>query len=100
MRLAQHNDMVRALAPDSSDESFGKAVLPRRTWRDGLVADAHGSQSVRDGGAVDLVPITDQVAGSPRAVPHRSSVGLQERAISIASTDGSRLDDAPESRGG
>jgi hypothetical protein len=29
MRLAQDNDMVQALAPDRSDQPFGKAVLPR-----------------------------------------------------------------------
>src|SRR5262250_1424134 len=44
---AQHDGMVYALAPDRSDQSFGKAVLPRRTWRDGFVTDAHGSQSAR-----------------------------------------------------
>jgi hypothetical protein len=32
VRLAQHDEMVHALAPDRSDQSFGKAVLPRRTW--------------------------------------------------------------------
>jgi len=60
--------MADALAPDRSDQPFGEAVLPRRAWRDGLVTDAHGPQSVRDGSAVDAVPITDQVARrlSPR----------------------------------
>src|SRR5206468_12144647 len=60
--------MVDALASDRPDQSFGKAVLPRRAWSDGLVADAHGAQSVRDGSAIDAIPITDQVARrlSPR----------------------------------
>src|SRR5438128_10314135 len=60
--------MVDALASDRSDQPFGEAVLPRRAWGDGLVADAHGAQSMRDGSAVDAVPITDQVARrlSPR----------------------------------
>src|SRR5437588_9136527 len=60
--------MVDALASDRSDEPFGEAVLPRRAWGDGLVADAHGAQSVRDGSAIDAIPITDQVARrlSPR----------------------------------
>src|SRR5262249_1282736 len=56
--------MVHALAPDRSDQSFGKAVLPRRTWRDGLVTDAHRSHSARRGSAVDLIAISDQVARS------------------------------------
>src|SRR5712671_1795861 len=54
--------MVDALASDRSDQSFGKAVLPRRAWSDRFVADAHGSQSMPDGNAIDLIPIADQVA--------------------------------------
>src|SRR5260221_5251133 len=54
--------MVDALASDRSDQSFGKAVLPRRAWSDSFVADAHGSQSMPDGNAIDLIPIADQVA--------------------------------------
>src|SRR5258705_12728174 len=54
--------MVDALASDRSDQPFGEAVLPRRAWGDGLVADAHGAQSVRDGSAIDAIPITDHVA--------------------------------------
>src|SRR5258706_10411862 len=60
--------MVDALASDRSDQPFGEAVLPRRAWGDGLVANAHGAQSVRDGSAIDAIPITDHVARrlSPR----------------------------------
>src|SRR5438128_1947597 len=60
--------MVDAFAPDRSNQPFGEAVLPRRAWGDGLVADAHGAQSVRDGSAIDAIPITDHVARrlSPR----------------------------------
>src|SRR5947199_5012448 len=59
--------MVDALASDRSDQPFGEAVLPRRAWGDGLVADAHGAQAVRDGGAIDAIPIADHVA--PRLSP-------------------------------
>src|SRR6266581_8508040 len=60
--------MVDALASDRSDQPFGEAVLPRRAWGDGLVTDAHGAQSVRDGSAIDAIPIADHVARrlSPR----------------------------------
>src|SRR5437764_9255901 len=60
--------MVDALASDRSDQPFGEAVLPKGAWGDGLVADAHGAQSVRDGSAIDAIPITDHVARrlSPR----------------------------------
>src|SRR5258707_4948121 len=60
--------MVDALASDRSNQPFGEAVLPRRAWGDRLVTDAHGTQSVRDGSAIDAIPITDHVARrlSPR----------------------------------
>src|SRR5437660_1772445 len=60
--------MVDALASDRSDQPFGEAVLPRRAWGDRLVTDAHGAQSVRDGSAIDAIPIADHVARrlSPR----------------------------------
>src|SRR5213083_2204739 len=60
--------MVDALASDRSDQPFGEAVLPRRAWGDGFVTNAHGAQLVRDGSAIDAIPITDHVARrlSPR----------------------------------
>src|ERR1700690_4214091 len=62
MRLAQDNDLVHTLTPDRSDQPFGKAILPRRGWCNGLVPDAHGAQSARDDGTIDPVAIADQVA--------------------------------------
>jgi hypothetical protein len=32
MRLTQDDEMIHALAPDRSDQPFGKAILPRRGW--------------------------------------------------------------------
>jgi hypothetical protein len=43
MRLAQHDDVVHALATDRSDQPLGKRILPRRARCNGFVADAHGS---------------------------------------------------------
>jgi hypothetical protein len=54
--------MVDAFASDRSDQSFGEAVLPRRAWSDRFVADAHGSQSMPDGNAIDLIRDRDHVA--------------------------------------
>jgi hypothetical protein len=62
VNFAQDNQMVGALASDRSNQPFGEAVLPRRAWGDGLVTDAHGTQSVRDGSAIDAIPIADHVA--------------------------------------
>ena len=62
MLFAEGDDMVDALAADCSDQPLGKTVLPWRAWRDGLVADTHGSYSARDGSTVDPVAIADEVA--------------------------------------
>ena len=62
MRLAQDDEMVHALAPDRSDQPFGKAILPRRGRRGRLVPDAHGAHSACDDGAIDSIPIADEVA--------------------------------------
>ena len=61
MRLAQDDEMVHTLAPDRSDQPFGKAILPRRGWCGRLVPDAHGAQSACDDGAVDPIPIANEV---------------------------------------
>jgi hypothetical protein len=60
--FAEGDDMVDALAADCSDQPLGKTVLPWRAWRNGLVADTHGSYSARDGSTVDPVAIADEVA--------------------------------------
>src|SRR5467141_2482377 len=70
MRLAQDNHMIDALAPDRSDQPFGKAILPRRGWCSGLVPDAHGTQAARDDNAIDSIPISDHIARSH--VPRKS----------------------------
>ena len=54
--------MVGTFATNRSDQPFCETVLPRRPWGNGLVADAHGSYSARDGSAVDSILVTDQVA--------------------------------------
>src|SRR5260370_13881135 len=70
MFLVQDNDVVQTLAPDRSDQPFGKAVLPRRGRCNWLVSDAHGTQSARDDSAVDSISISDHIARS--AIPRKS----------------------------
>ena len=64
MSLTQDDEMIEALAPDRSDQPFGKTVLPRRRWCDGFVPNAHGVQSACDDGAIDAIPIADEVKRS------------------------------------
>src|SRR5712664_3470948 len=64
MHLAQDNDVVHTFTPDRSDQPFGKAILPRRSWCGRPVPDAHGAQSACDDAAIDPIPIADQVVRS------------------------------------
>src|SRR3984893_2821635 len=70
MCLAQNNDVIQTLAPDRSDQPFGKAILPRRGRSNRFVPKAHGSQWGCDDGAIDPIAITDHVTRSP--VPRKS----------------------------
>ena len=49
MRLTQDDKMIHTLAPDGSDQSFDKAILPRRGRRAGLVPDAQEQYSLLNG---------------------------------------------------
>src|SRR5712672_3044584 len=60
----QNNHMIDALAPDRSDQPFGKAILPRRGWCGRLVPDAHGAKSACDNAPIDPIPIADEVVRS------------------------------------
>src|ERR1019366_9228439 len=62
MRLAEDDKMIHALAPDRSDQPFGKVILPGRGRRGGLVPDAHGAQSACDDVTIDAIPIANQIA--------------------------------------
>jgi hypothetical protein len=70
--------MVNTLAPDRSDQPFGKAILPRRR-RDGLVPDAHGTHSACENAAIDPIPIADEVAR--RCTPGNASVNWRVQSI-------------------
>jgi hypothetical protein len=70
MDLAQDNHMIDALAPDRSDQPFGKAILPGRGWCCRFVPDAHGTQSACDDGTIDPIAVPDHVARS--TVPGKS----------------------------
>ena len=56
--------MIDALAPDRSDQPFGKAILPGRGWCNRPIPDAHGAQLARDDRTIDAIPVADHVARS------------------------------------
>ena len=59
--FASDDDVVEAFSPDRTDHPFDIAVLPGRSSGDRPVSNAHGTQSISKGIAVDAVPIPDQI---------------------------------------
>jgi len=76
MRLPQDDKMIHTLASDRSDQPFGKAILPRRGRRNGLVPDAHGTHSARGDVAITAIPIPDEARGMPRSAGAQSILPL------------------------
>src|SRR5664280_756107 len=62
MRLAQDDEMIHTLATDRPDQPFSEAILPWRGRCRRLVPNAHGANSAHDDGAIDSIPIADEVA--------------------------------------
>jgi hypothetical protein len=67
MGLPSHHQMVEALAPDGADQSFDKAIPPRRAGRDLPVANAHGAKPSPEDDAIHTVTVADQV--TERLIP-------------------------------
>ena len=61
MRLAQDDEMVDTLATDRADGPFNKTILPWRGRRNRFVPYAHGAYAVPEDGAIDPIPIPDEV---------------------------------------
>ena len=60
--LPEYDQVVDALRPDCADQSFCKAVLPRRTGRDWPVANAHGAQAAGYNSTINRVTVADHIA--------------------------------------
>ena len=67
MMLANYDHMIQAFTSNRADQSFGIAVLPRRSRRGRSVTNAHRSNTPGEWLAIDAVPITNQI--SRRWVP-------------------------------
>ena len=67
--LAEHNNVVKALPSDRTDQPFGISVLPWGARRCRPVANAHSSKSSHEDLTIGPIPVTDQVAGN--LVPNR-----------------------------
>src|SRR6476659_5498649 len=69
MPLANYDHVIQAFPFERADQSFGIAVLPRRSRRCRSVANAHRSSASGKCLCVDAVPITNQIGrhGLPAA---------------------------------
>jgi hypothetical protein len=61
MMLANYDHMIQALTSNRADQSFGIAVLPRRSRRCRSVANAHRANAPRKCLAIDTVAISNQI---------------------------------------
>jgi hypothetical protein len=62
--LAKHEDMVKAIPSDRSDEPLRTSVLPWRSWCYRPISDTHGSKSAENGMAIGAIPIANDISRS------------------------------------
>src|SRR5712675_965758 len=62
--LTEHNNVVKAVPSDRTDQPFGISILPRGAWRRWSVANAHRSKPSDEDIAIGLIAIADQIVGS------------------------------------
>src|SRR4030081_2302548 len=62
--LAEHNNVVKALPSDRTDQPPGISVVPWAARRCRPVTNAHCSKSSDEDLTIGPIPVTDQVAGS------------------------------------
>jgi hypothetical protein len=61
VRLAQHENVIQALAPDRPDDALRERILPGAVWRREDLVDPHGRHPVPELLAIDLVTISEEV---------------------------------------
>src|SRR5437016_1335820 len=59
MRLSEHDDVVEVFPANTSNQTFGKRILPRIPWSGEHFRDSHALNSIAEVFAVNSVPITD-----------------------------------------
>jgi hypothetical protein len=62
MALVQDHYVVQAFAADTPDEPLHVGILPGTLWSNHHFCDAHVSHPSPKGGAIDAVPIAQQIS--------------------------------------
>ncbi len=79
--FAEHDDVIRALSPHSSDAPFAERILPGRVRADRLVRDSHAAHSTDEVVSIDSVVVPDQVFW---LVPSPGNASIIWRAVQYA----------------
>src|SRR5256886_192206 len=61
MLFAEHNNMVKTIPSDRTDEPLRISVLPWRPWRDRPIHYTHCSKPLDDDIAIDAIPIANDI---------------------------------------
>jgi hypothetical protein len=62
MPFAEHDNMVKTIPSDRTDEPLRISVLPWRPWRDRPIPYAHCSKPLDDDIAIDAIPIANDTS--------------------------------------
>ena len=90
LRFVEHDQVIKALTPNRSDEALDVAVLPRRAWRGRMIADAHRVNAMGVSWAEGSIAVANQMTRCfiPReGVGHLPSDPLGSRIGSDADRD-------------
>src|SRR5271165_2815148 len=80
--LTKHNDMVKTIPPDRSDEPLRTSVLPWCPWCNGPIPYAHRSKTAKKDIAVDAIPVANDISrrlSSPVCLGQLTSNPLRAR---------------------
>src|ERR1700751_650052 len=75
----ERDQMIRALAPERSDQAFSMSVLPRRAVRGWLIPDSHGMHPRLVGAAKCSVVVAVEIFG--RRVPGKCCSDLTRQPL-------------------
>src|SRR5260370_36944857 len=62
MSFAEHNNMVKTIPPDRTDNPLRISVLPWRPWRDRPIPYAHYAKPLDDNSSIDAIPIANDIS--------------------------------------
>jgi len=61
VRLPEYDHVVETFPADRADQPLDVRILPRRSWSDRLVPNAHGAQTLPEDRAIRRVPVPNKI---------------------------------------